>query len=37
MGFPAKRAAGTQWRTFCCGKYERCEIYRAVYAAKYED
>ena len=20
LGFPAKRAAGTQWRTFCCGK-----------------
>lgn len=37
LGFPAKRAAGTQWRTFCCGRYERCEIYRAVCAAKYEE
>ena len=35
--FREKEAYLTQMRIFCCQHYKKCEIYRAVMAAKYED
>lgn len=35
--FRQKQEYYDQLRIFCCQHYEKCEIYRAVMAAKYED
>lgn len=35
--FRKKRDFETQIKLFCCQHYDKCEIYRAVMAAKYEE
>lgn len=35
--FRKKEPYLTQLRIFCCDHYEKCEIYRAVMEAKYEE
>lgn len=35
--FREKEAYLQQMRIFCCEHYKKCEIYRAVMEAKYED
>ena len=37
LDFDTEAAAAQHMRIFCCGRYTYCEIYRAVYGAKYDD